>query len=80
MARVDIFLKKYYTDDHNVDEDLMAIASCGGNWNYRTGTGVMNCDLSNSPNELNHTDVAYKYNKNSTLSKGVEFYMNCLNL
>ena len=40
MKRVDIFSKKYYTDFHNVDEDLRAIVAHGGVWNNQTSVGI----------------------------------------
>lgn len=69
MARVDIFLKKkYYTDTHDVDEDLRAILVCGGEWSFITSAGVALRDLSDSPTET-YVTVA-----SSDISKLIIYY------
>ena len=30
----------YYTDEHNVDEEVMTIADYGGHWEYGSGEGI----------------------------------------
>ena len=63
---------KYYTDLHDVDEDKTTINLHGGEWLSGSYAGV-------STQYIYHystatlSDVAYKYNKNSTLITGVEF-------
>ena len=39
----------YYSDDHNVDEDLTTIANQGGAWGYVTLAGVMQRAINDSP-------------------------------
>ena len=41
MKRVDIFFEKYYTDNHDVDEDMPTIPYCGGRWTYESRDGVV---------------------------------------
>ena len=77
---VDLHLK-YYTDYHDVDEDLRTLVPQGGSWWEHVGIGVAFRRMIDTPSPTDvHDDVAYKFNKNSTLITGVEFYMNCLNL
>ena len=45
MKRVDIFLKKYYTDWHDVDEDRMTITRLGSGWTENLTAGVMKREL-----------------------------------
>ena len=68
---VDLHLK-YYTDYHDVNEDVRTITSYGGHYNAENTVGVMDRNPSSNPTEV-HEFVAYKYNKNSTLITGVEF-------
>ena len=78
---VDLHLK-YYTDQHDVDEDKVTITHQGGHWNAwneSAASGVM-CRDAYDTSTSSWNIVAYKYNKNSTLITGVEFYMNCSNL
>ena len=64
---------KYYTDLHDVDEDLKTITSQGGYWVHGVYTGIAHRDM-NSTSSYVSSHVAYKYNnKNSTLITGVEF-------
>ena len=41
--------KKYYTDFHYVDEDIMAIAHHGGRWTWETSAGITNRYMDNAP-------------------------------
>ena len=75
---VDLHLK-YYTDHHDVDEDMRAITAQGGDRGDDIRVGVTRRTMNDTPTSAS-VDVAYKYNKNSTLFTGVEFYMICLNL
>ena len=75
---VDLHLK-YYADHHDVDEDMRAITAQGGDWGDDIRVGVVRRTMNDAPTRVSG-DVAYKYNKNSTLITGVEFYMNCSNL
>ena len=70
---------KYYTDLHDVDEDMKAITAHGGHRGDDIRVGVVRRTMNDTPTSAS-VDVAYKYNKNSTLITGVEFYMICLNL
>ena len=70
---------KYYTDLHDVDEDMKAITAHGGHRGDDIRVGVVRRTMNDAPTDVSG-DVAYKYNKNSTLITGVEFYMICLNL
>ena len=38
-------MQKYYTDNHDVDEDLRTITNYGGQWDYETRVGVMCRDM-----------------------------------
>ena len=49
MKRVDIFLKKYYTDTHDVDEDLKTTIKCGGYWPYENAEGITRRSLDEPP-------------------------------
>lgn len=76
---VDLHLK-YYTDLHDVDEDLKTITAHGGDRSDDIRVGAARRTMNDTPTSAS-VNVAYKYNnKNSTLITGVEFYMNCLNL
>ena len=69
---VDLHLK-YYTDNHDVDESVMAISMHGGYWVHGVYTGIAHRDM-NSTSSYVSSHVASKYNnKNSTLITGVEF-------
>ena len=57
MARVDIFLKKYYTDSHNVDEDMMSILLYGSDWRGGVGAGLFGQQMSD-PSWVSYGDVA----------------------
>ena len=45
-------LIKYYTDGHNVDEDLTTIAHYGGEWIASSGAGVTERDMWDSPSTV----------------------------
>ena len=75
---VDLHLK-YYTDWHDVDEEFKTITDYGGYWLEQSMVGVMDRNMYD-PTTTSASNVAYKYNKNSTPVMRVEFYMNCLNL
>ena len=60
MKRVDIFSKKYYTDQHDVDEDVMAIISKGGRFNMTSASGLFRTDLFDPPNHVNPTVASRK--------------------
>ena len=68
-----------YTDNHDVDESVMAISMHSGYWVDHTFAGITHRDMGGTSSYVS-SHVAYKYNKNSTLITGVEFYMICLNL
>ena len=68
---VDLHLK-YYTDWHDVDEDVPTIVRLGGDRTRRTEVGITQRDM-NDIRTNTYGAVAYKYNKNSTLITGVEF-------
>lgn len=68
---VDLHLK-YYTDLHDVDEDMKAITAHGGHRGDDIRVGVVRRTMNDAPTRVSG-DVAYKYNKNSTLITGVEF-------
>lgn len=40
MKRVDIFFERYYTDTHDVDENVVTITAHGGYWTETRGSGV----------------------------------------
>ena len=63
---------KYYTDLHDVDEDMKAITAHGGHRGDDIRVGVVRRTMNDAPTDVSG-DVAYKYNKNSTLITGVEF-------
>lgn len=68
---VDLHLK-YYTDNHDVDEDARTINGYGGHYDAKNTVGVMDRNPSSNPTEV-YEFVAYKYNKNSTPVMRVEF-------
>ena len=69
---VDLHLK-YYTDNHDVDESVMAISMHGGYWVDHTFAGITHRDMGGTSSYVS-SHVASKYNnKNSTLITGVEF-------
>ena len=39
----------YYTDYHNVDEDMVTLTYLGESWSYSTRTGLMRRDVDASP-------------------------------
>ena len=49
MKRVDIFSKKYYTDFHDVDEDMASILAYGGFWIAGNWPGIAYRDMCDSP-------------------------------
>jgi hypothetical protein len=63
---------KYYTDGHDVDEDLRTIVSQSGRWENGTSAGVTCRSINAIPSYISNV-VAYKYNKNSTPVMRVEF-------
>lgn len=63
---------KYYTDLHDVDEDLKTITSQGGRWGYEGMAGITRRTINDTPTSVSDV-VAYKYNKNSTPVMRVEF-------
>jgi len=69
---VDLHLK-YYTDHHDVDEETRTIAHCGNFWARESHAGIAHRDLYYFSTSVGNGDVAYQYNKNSTLITGVEF-------
>ena len=58
----------YYTDLHDVDEDVAAIADYGGQWMNVTGAGIFNRGLDDNPSAI-WDDVAsgQKLNIHSSL-------------
>ena len=42
-------LEKYYTDEHDVDEELMAIVSQGGRWHEGNRAGIALRSLNDHP-------------------------------
>ena len=67
MARVDIFLEKYYTDQHNVDEDLRTISNYGDAWAMGNWAGVTRRTMNDSPTTT-LDDVASRQKINRTYS------------
>ena len=55
-------LGRYYTDWHNVDEDLTTIPYQGGQWNYGNSGGIVYRDLLDVPTNSGD-DVASLRNK-----------------
>lgn len=68
---VDLHLK-YYTDLHDVDEDMKAITAHGGDRSDDIWVGAARRTVNDTPTSAS-VNAAYKYNKNSTLITGVEF-------
>lgn len=66
---------KYYTDEHNVDEDLRTLASQGGFWGYYgSGSGITMRYVFDDPSIYASNTVACK-DKNTTLSARMVFLM-----
>lgn len=61
---VDLHLK-YYSDHHDVDEDMKAITAQGGDWGDDIRVGAARRTMNDTPTAVGGA-VAYKYNKNST--------------
>jgi len=53
-------LIKYYTDAHDVDEELRTISKQGGNWWRENMTGIAQRELYNDP-ILTYSDVVASY-------------------
>ena len=71
LILVDLHLK-YYTDQHDVDDDNRAIPSYGERWCGIIYAGMYVRHVNTNP--INASEfVAYKYNKNSTPVLRVEF-------
>ena len=68
MARVDIFLKKYYTDFHDVDEETRSVVIHGGWWTNLGGgwQGIVYRDIKYSPSYTSD-DVASSNTQNMKL-------------
>ena len=59
MKRVDIFSKKYYTDFHDVDEDVETLAAYGGHWAEERTNGMYRRHLNGWANkDYSAIDVA----------------------
>ena len=41
--------RKYYTDLHDVDEELMSISAQGGRWGHADGAGIATRYMNRSP-------------------------------
>ena len=48
----------YYTDIHDVDEDIRTISNYGGLWHYERNAGVMSREVSFIESTHDKTDVA----------------------
>ena len=64
---------KYYTDFHDVDEDIRTICTYDGSWIYENNEGIMYRYMTDTP-ILASGVVAYK-DKNTTLSARMVFLM-----
>ena len=51
---VDLHLK-YYTDYHDVDEDVRTISGCGGQWVFTIRTGVTSRYMDDSSSTISNT-------------------------
>lgn len=51
-----------YTDEHNVNEDITAITSYGGNWDWANGAGIVQRFMTGTPSS-SVSNVASKKNK-----------------
>lgn len=60
MRHVDI-IKKYYTDEHNVNEDITTITSYGGLWDWASGAGIIMRFMTGTPSSA--SNVASRKNK-----------------
>ena len=62
MKRVDIFLKKYYTDWHEVDENMVTIVNQSGMWTHGSVVGIafrtMNDTPTSSPDYVASSDIS----------------------
>lgn len=68
-------LIKYYTDLHDVDEDLTAISVQGDQWKTDgTSVGITRRSLNDATATSTYNVVAYK-DKNTTLSTRMVFLM-----
>ena len=52
-------LIKYYTDNHDVDEDLKTIGVVGGSWSHVSGVGIADRNMIDPPTNA-HIAVASK--------------------
>ena len=76
-------LIKYYSDNHEVDEDMMTVSEQGGRWNYGDHVGITRRDVASAPS-YHFTSVAYKKNKckiyTTRVTAGSVFYFCCLKI
>lgn len=63
----------YYTDYHDVDEDLTSVSMSGRCWDSENVAGIAHRGMSRDPSDLSY-NVAYK-DKNTTLSSRMVFLM-----
>ena len=47
-------LIKYYTDEHNVNEDITAITSYGGLWDWASGAGIIMRFMTGTPSSASN--------------------------
>ena len=52
---------RYYTDAHNVDEDMTTISVQGGSWNYGTATGITQRELMSDTSASGDNVASYAY-------------------
>ena len=61
-------LGRYYTDYHNVDEDMVTITSYGGNWDWASDTGITLRYVQDTPSHTSDV-VASSDMKNSLIMR-----------
>lgn len=65
-------LGRYYTDQHNVDEDIDTIPSQGGSWVWNTGAGAY---LRQPDNPLNNTVDTVAFNQKIYTTNSIIVYI-----
>ena len=61
-----VILGRYYTDYHDVDEEIVTIVPQGGQWDYENSVGVMCRDICDSLSHVTY-HVASSNMKNSQI-------------
>ena len=70
-------LGRYYTDSHNVDEDMMSITDQGGRWLEGSWGGIVQRDMCSIPSTI--SDIVASKNISFTLPFLMMYYKKYIN-